>query len=75
MHDQNFKNVCLKVFYFCYFENARKKYNEIRKLLFCFVLYCTKRRCSQIKPRLKVEREDGREAAYKPKAFIFSINI
>ena len=29
---------------------------------FIFVLYCTKRRCSQIKPQLKVEIEDGREA-------------
>ena len=29
-------------------------------------LYCTKKRCSQIKPQLKVEIEDGREAPYKP---------
>ena len=25
-----------------------------------FLLYCTKRSCSQIKPQLKVEIEDGR---------------
>ena len=29
---------------------------------FVFVLYCAKRRCSQIKSQLKVEKEDGREA-------------
>ena len=28
-------------------------------------LYCTKRRCSQIKPQLKVKKEDGREACPK----------
>ena len=38
------------------FENAQK--NEIRKLLFS---YYTKRRCSQIKPQLKVEIADGRD--------------
>ena len=26
-----------------------------------FFLNCKKRRCSQIKPQLKVEKEDGRE--------------
>jgi len=29
--------------------------------LVVFVLYCTKRRCSQTKPQLKVEIKDGRE--------------
>ena len=29
---------------------------------FVFVLYCTKRRCSKIKPQLNVEIEDVREA-------------
>ena len=42
------------------FENAQKKYYIIRKF-FVFVLYCSKRRCSEIKPQLKVEIEDGRE--------------
>jgi len=37
------------------------KYYEIRKLCFVFVLYCTKRRCSQMKPHFKVEIEDGPE--------------
>ena len=36
----------------------RKKYYEIRKLF----LYCKKRRCSQIKRQLKVEKEEGGEA-------------
>ena len=39
----------------------RKKYYEIRKLFF----YCTKRRCSEIKPQFKVEI-DGREAPKNP---------
>jgi len=40
----------------------RKNYCKIRKLLnFLLILY-TKRRCSQIKPQLKVEIEDGHEA-------------
>ena len=30
---------------------------------------CTKRRCSQVKPHLKVEKEDGREALYKPSIY------
>ena len=29
-------------------------------------LYCTKRSCSQIKPQLKVQIKDGREAPLKP---------
>ena len=29
---------------------------------FVFVLYCTKSRCSQIKPQFKVEIKDGLEA-------------
>ena len=37
-----------------------KKYYEIRRLF--YVLFCTKTRCSEIKPQLKVEIEDGREA-------------
>ena len=38
---------------------------------FVFVLYCTKIRCSQIKPQLKVEIEDGREAPSKSSNHIF----
>jgi len=34
------------------------KHYEIRKLFF---INCTKKRCSQLKPQLKVEIEDGRE--------------
>ena len=37
----------------------RKKYYKIHKLV--FKLHCTKRRCSKIKPQLKVEIEDGCE--------------
>ena len=43
------------------FENARKNIMKSENFLFCFILYKL-RRCSQIKPRLKVEIEDGREA-------------
>ena len=49
MNDQNFKNLCLKVFSFV-------------KLFFVFVFYCTARRCSEIKIQLKVVIEGGREA-------------
>ena len=50
--------MCLKLFYFAKIWKCAKKYYEIRKLLF---LYYTKRRCSHIKPQLKVEIEDGRD--------------
>ena len=53
------KDLYLKLFNFVKFGKCAKKYYEIRKNLF---LYFTKRRCSQIKPQLKVEKEDGREA-------------
>ena len=33
-----------------------------QQTFFVFVLYCTKRRCSEIKPQLKIEKEDGRKA-------------
>ena len=33
--------------------------------LFVFVLYCTKRRCSEIKAQFKVKIEEGREATLK----------
>ena len=62
MNNQNFQNLCLKVFNVYKIKKMREKYYEIRKLFFAFVLYCTQRRCSQIKPQLKVEIEDGHEA-------------
>ena len=43
------------------FENEQKNIMKSANF-FVFVLYCTKRRCSEIKPQLKVEIEDGREA-------------
>jgi len=63
MNDQRLKkNLYLKVFYFCKILKMREKYYEIRKLFFDFVLYCTKKRCSQIKQQLKVEIENGHKA-------------
>ena len=38
--------------------------------LFVIILYCTKRRCSQIEPQFKVELEDKREA-HRPKSLVF----
>ena len=62
MNDQNLKNLCLKVFLFLKnFENAQKNIMKFANF-FVFVLYCTKKRCSEIKPQLKVEIEDGRKA-------------
>jgi len=43
------------------FENAQKNIMKSANF-FVFVLYCTKRRCSEIKPQLKVEIEDEHEA-------------
>ena len=60
MNEQNFKNLCLNVF-LKYFKNAQKNIMKSANF-FVFVLYCTKRRCSEIKPQLKVEINDGREA-------------
>ena len=61
MDAQNFKKLSPNFFDFCKILKCAKKYYEIGKL-FIYVLYCTKRRCSQIMPQLKVEIEDGREA-------------
>ena len=59
MNDQNFKNMCLKVFLFLKMskKNIMKSAN-----FFCFCFICTKRRCSEIKTHLKVEIEDERGA-------------
>ena len=58
--------MCLKVFYFCKILKMREKILWNPQTFFVFVLYCTKRRCSQIKPQLKVQIEDGREEPLKP---------
>ena len=58
MNDQNFKKFMDKFFIF---ENAQKNIMKSANF-FVFVLYCTKRRCSEIKPQFKIEIEDGREA-------------
>ena len=44
-------------FIFVNFENARKNIMKSANF-FVFVLNCTKRRCTQIKPQFKVEIED-----------------
>ena len=50
MNDQNFKNMCLKVFFI--FENEQKKYYEIRKL-FLFLFYMYKEKMFRDKDTLK----------------------
>ena len=61
--------MCLKVFYSCKILKMREKKLWNPQTFFVFVLYCTKRRSSQIKPQLKVEIGDGREALlYKSKS-------
>ena len=58
-----FKNFLI----FVKFENARK--NIVKSAnFFVIVLYCTKRRCSQIKPQVKLKKDDGREA---PKSLVY----
>ena len=41
-------------------ENIMKSANKKK------IINCTKRRCSQIKPQLKVKKEDGCEAPLNP---------
>ena len=55
--------ICVKKFFnFVKFRKCAKKYDEIRKL-FCFCFYTVQREdAHRIKPQLKVEIEDGREA-------------
>ena len=60
MNDQNFKNLCLKLFIFVKVCQCAKKYCEIPKLFFYTV-----QRESQIKPQLKVVMEDVREPPKK----------
>ena len=63
MDAQNYKNLCPKVFDFYRILKMQcaKKILLNLELFFDIVLYCTKRRCSQIEPQLKVEIEDGRK--------------
>ena len=62
MNDQNFKNLCWKGFSFCKILKMHEKILWNPQTIFSKFLYCTKRRCTQIKPKLKVEIEDAREA-------------
>ena len=54
-----FQKYCLKVFILVKFENERKNIMKSANF-FVFVLYCSKRRCSQIKLQIKVEIENGK---------------
>jgi len=64
----DFKYVILKYFYHKLFNFV--KFGKCGKILWNLQikkkLYCTKRRCSQIKPQLKVKKEDGCEAPLNP---------
>ena len=63
---QFLKLVFESCFYFCNIFKMREKISGNPQTFFVFVLNCTKRRCSQIKPQLKVEIENGGKAPYKP---------
>jgi len=54
---------------------THEKIFENPRTFFLFVLYCTKRRYSQIKPQLKVKKEDGSKAALKPSIFIPCLSV
>ena len=56
-----FQKFVFKSFLFCKILKMREKKMKYANF-FVFVLYGTKRRCSQLKPQLKVEIEDGRDA-------------
>jgi len=56
MDAQNYKKLYLKLLQiFVKFKKCAKKYLKIRHNFTVIVLYCTKRRCSQIKPQLKIK--------------------
>ena len=52
------KGCIQKLLIFVKFKKCAKKYLKIRELFFVIVLYCTKRRCSEIDQQLKVKVED-----------------
>ena len=57
MNAQNYKKLCPK---FCkIWRCAKKNIMKSANFLFVFVLYCTKRRCSEIEAQFKVEIEEG----------------
>ena len=60
MDDRIYKNLCVKVFYFCKIFNMLEKNIMKSASFFVLVFYCTNRRCSQIKPEFKVKNEDRR---------------
>jgi len=62
METQNYKNLCPKVFAFRKILKMCEKILLNMRTFFVFVLYCTKRKSSQIEPQLKVEMEDRHEA-------------
>ena len=50
------KHVSPKAFDLRNFKNAQKKIFENPRTFFCIVLHCTKKRCSQTEPQLKVKK-------------------
>ena len=62
MNAQNYKNVCPKDFDFCEILKMREKIFENSRKFFVIILYCKKRRCSQIELQIKVQIEDVRKA-------------
>ena len=63
MDAQSFKKLYPKAFNLHELLKTHEKIFENPRTFFLFVLYCTKRRCSQIEPQLKVKIEDERKAA------------
>ena len=53
------------------FKYLRKKITS--RNIFVLVFYCTKRKCTQTEPQLKVKIKDGREAPKKSSICIFYI--
>ena len=61
MNDLKFQKFVLNDFLLVKLWKCANKYYEMRNLFLVLVLYCRKRRFSQIKPQLKVKKEDERD--------------
>ena len=65
MDAQNYKKLYAKAFGFCEILKMREQIFEIGNFFCGFLLYTTRRKCSQIKQQLKVKIEEEGEALWK----------
>ena len=75
MDAQSLKELYKKAFNLHELLKTHEKIFENPRTFFLFDLYCTKIRCSQIEPQLKVKLVDGLKAALKPSIFILCLSV